>query len=122
MSARLGIALLFCLAAIAQTPSKPNIILISLDQLQADRLHVYGNGRATSPNIDRMAAEGFRFSQFYSAAPWTTPSYASIMTSQYPSKHGATLLRAGDWEGLRPDAIVLAELFKKAGYKTAAFI
>src|SRR5579859_381187 len=120
---RNGAALLLLAgAAAAADPPKPNIILVSLDQLQADRLHVYGNTRPTSPNLDRMAAEGVRFSQFYSAAPWTTPSYASIMTSQYPSKHGATLLHAGDWEGLRADAVTLAELFQKAGYKTAAFV
>jgi len=69
-----------------------------------------------------MAAEGVRFSRFYSASPWTTPSYASIMTSQFPSRHGATLFRAPGVPGLKPDAIPLAELFKKAGYKTGAFV
>src|SRR2546422_7694710 len=106
----------------AQTPSKPNVILVSLDQCQADRLHVYGNSRPTSPNLDRMAAEGVRFSRFYSASPWTTPSYASIMTSQFPSRHGATLFHVADLPGLRPEAILLAELFKQAGYKTGAFV
>jgi arylsulfatase A-like enzyme len=69
-----------------------------------------------------MAAEGVRFSRFYSASPWTTPSYASIMTSQFPSMHGATLFHVADLPGLRPEAILLAELFKQAGYKTGAFV
>lgn len=118
-----GVAtLLYVWAASAYAQSKPNIILVSLDQCQADRLHVYGNSRATSPNLDRMAAEGVRFSRFYSSAPWTTPSYASMMTAQYPSKHGATLFHQGNLPGVRPDAVLLAELFKKAGYKTGAFV
>jgi arylsulfatase A-like enzyme len=123
MIQRLGPLVLLCLgAAIAQTARKPNVILVSLDQCRADRLHVYGNQRGTSPHLDRMAAEGVRFTRFYSAAPWTTPSYASMMTSQYPSKHGATLFHAGDLPGLHPDAISLAEAFQKAGYHTGAFV
>src|SRR5579859_5701105 len=101
MIRRLGPAVLLCFGAtLAQTARKPNVILVSLDQCRAGRLHVYGNQRETSPHLDRMAAEGVRFTRFYSAAPWTTPSYASMMTSQYPSKHGATLFHAGDLPGL----------------------
>jgi arylsulfatase A-like enzyme len=101
---------------------KPNIILISLDQLDAGRLHTYGNPRATSPNLDRLAAEGVRLQNFYAAAPWTTPSYGAIMTSQYPSRHGATLFHPPGIPGLKPDATPLAEIFQAAGYKTAAFV
>ncbi len=99
-----------------------NVILISLDQLQADQLHVYGNPRATSPNLDRVAREGVRFARFYSAAPWTAPSYSSMMTSQYPSRHGVTLFYPKGIEAQKPNAIMLAEWFKKAGYATAAFV
>lgn len=106
----------------AEGKRKPNIILISLDQLHAARLHSYGNPRPTSPNIDRLAAEGLRFSNIYSAAPWTTPSYGTIMTGQYPSRHGATLFHPPGVQGLKPDALPLAEIFQKAGYRTAAFV
>jgi len=102
--------------------TKPNVILISLDQLHAGRLHSYGNPRATSPNLDRLAAEGVRLSHFYAAGPWTTPSYGAIMTGQYPSRHGATLFHPAGVPGLRPDAQPLAEHFKKAGYRTGAFV
>ena len=69
------------LFAMAQTTRRTNVILISIDQCQADRLHAYGNTRETSPNLDRMAAEGVRFERFYSAAPWTAPSYTSDTTA-----------------------------------------
>ena len=108
-------------AGVAQTGRKPNVILVSLDQCQADRLHVYGNPRPTSPNLDRMAAEGVRFSHFYSAAPWTAPSYAAMMTGQYLSRHGVTLFMPRDTPALKPDAVTLAELFKKNGYRDRGF-
>ncbi len=99
-----------------------NVILISLDQLRADQLHSYGNPRLTSPNLDRLAGEGVRFSHFYSVAPWTAPSYSTLMTSEFPSLHGVTLMwRPGD-RLLDPDTPVLAEIFKQHGYHTAAFV
>ncbi|MCL5745348.1 MAG: sulfatase, partial [Acidobacteria bacterium] len=101
---------------------KPNVILIALDQLHARRLHSYGNPRPTSPNLDRLGTEGVRLSHFYAASPWTAPSYASMHTSQHPSRHGATVFHPPGVPGLKPDAITLADLFKKAGYHTAAFV
>jgi arylsulfatase A-like enzyme len=101
---------------------KPNVILIALDQLHAGRLHSYGNPRATSPNLDRLAAEGVRLAHFYASSPWTAPSYASMHTSQHPSRHGATLFHPPGVPGLKPETATLAESFKKAGYRTAAFV
>ena len=75
----------------AEGERKPNVILIALDQLHAARLHGYGNPRATSPNLDRLGAEGVRLARFYASSPWTAPSYAAMHTSQHPSRHGATL-------------------------------
>ncbi len=106
----------------AQLIDPPNIILISLDQCQADRLHAYGNPRQSSPNLDRIAKEGVLFKNFFAVSPWTTPSYGSIMTSQYPSRHGATLFHTPDAPGLKPEALPLAELLKKDGYEPAAFV
>ena len=56
----------------------PNIILIGIDTLRADRVSSYGYHRPTTPNLDRLAAEGIRFDQVVSAASWTSPSFASI--------------------------------------------
>ncbi len=106
----------------AQQHPPTNVILISLDQLRADRIHCLGNPRLTTPNLDRLAEQGVRFSHFYSVAPWTGPSYASLMTSLYPSMHGATLMwRPGD-QLLDPQVPTLAEIFKSHGYHTAAFV
>jgi arylsulfatase A-like enzyme len=109
----------------AQTPekTKPNVILILLDQLQADRLHCYGNLRATSPNIDRLAGQGIRFSHYYSVASWTEPSDGSLMTSLFPSRHGATLFCTKHGEPkIDVKVPMLAQVFKAGGYHTAAFV
>jgi arylsulfatase A-like enzyme len=106
----------------APAAERSNVMLVSLDQCRADRLHVYGNARPTSPNLDRMAAEGVRFTRFYAVSPWTAPSYASMMTSQYPSRHGVTLLWPREVPALSSETPVLAELFRKAGYRTGAFV
>lgn len=106
----------------AQRLPRINVILISLDQLRADRLHCLGNPRLTSPNLDRLAQQGVLFSHFYTVAPWTAPSYSSLMTSLFPSMHGVTLMwRPGD-PLINVHVPVLAEIFKSQGYRTAAFV
>ncbi|MBN2374525.1 sulfatase [bacterium] len=96
---------------------RPNIVLISIDTLRADRLGVYGYSNNTSPHIDRLAQEGTFFRLAVSQSPWTLPSHASIMTSLYPSQHGANK------EGALLDKtfLTLAEALKEEGYNTAAF-
>ena len=106
----------------AQSSPRLNVILISLDQLRADQLHCLGNPRLTSPNLDRLAEQGVRFSHFYSVAPWTAPSYASLMTSLFPSRHGVTLFWHPDYSLVSPNVPMLAEIFKAQGYHTAAFV
>ena len=101
---------------------RTNVILLVLDQLQADRLHCYGNPRETSPTIDRLAERGTRFSRFYSVAPWTAPSYGTLMTSLYPSRHGVTLFWRPGMPTLDKDTPVLAEAFRQNGYYTTAFV
>ena len=73
----------------AQT-AKPNVLVLVLDQLRADELHCYGNPRETSPNIDKLAARGVVLSHYYTVAPWTSPSFGTLHTSLFPSKHGVT--------------------------------
>jgi len=110
--------------AFGQAPEsqRTNVILLVLDQLQADRLHCYGNPRETSPNIDRLAERGARFSRFYSVAPWTAPSYGTLMTSLYPSRHGVTLFWRPGMPTLDKDTPVLADVFRQNGYYTTAFV
>jgi arylsulfatase A-like enzyme len=73
-------------AALASRPR--NAILISIDTLRPDFLGCYGHARETSPTLDALAARGVRCDDASSAAPWTLPSHASLLTGLYPSRHG----------------------------------
>ncbi len=68
-----------------------NILLITPDSLRADYMHTYGYRLADTPNIDQLAAQGTSFTRAYSAAPWTTPSFGTILTGLFPTVHGMTL-------------------------------
>lgn len=63
---------------------EPDVILVSLDTLRADRLSSYGYERPTSPHLDRLAAGGVRFEHAVSQSPWTRPSHRSLFSGQYP--------------------------------------
>jgi arylsulfatase len=103
----------------ASPPEPPNVLLITVDTLRADRLGVYGFPADTSPNIDRLGASGVVFERAIAASSKTAPSHATIMTSLYPRQH-AIGHRNGD-SALR-DEPTLAESFRRAGYRTAAFV
>jgi arylsulfatase A-like enzyme len=101
----------------------PNVVLVSIDTLRADRLGGYGHVRPTSPTIDhRLAAAGVVFERCLSQSPKTTPSHMTMLTSLYPCVHGVSL-----WEGTGPGPVLnpavhtLAEVLKNAGYATGAF-
>ncbi len=68
-----------------------NIILVTPDQMRADYMHTYGYPYPDTPNIDRLAQEGTVFTRAYTAAPWTTPSFGTILTGLFPTVHGMTL-------------------------------
>lgn len=93
-----------------------NVVLISIDTLRADHLGCYGHPRVKTPNIDRLATEGARFTQAITAAPLTLPAHTTMLTSLYPYAH--TVRVNGDQV---PDGVVtLTEILKQAGYRTAA--
>ncbi len=96
---------------------KPNIVILMLDALRADRLGCYGRGRPVSPSIDRIARQGVLFENAIASAPWTLPSHASLFTGLTPSAHGADDLSLR----LKSDVPTLAEFLAGAGYSTAAF-
>ena len=95
-----------------------NVLLITIDTLRGDALGSYG-GRAATPNLDRLAAEGVRFTFAHSHAVVTLPSHTSILTGRYPFEHGVR-----DNAGFRLDdeAITLAEIAKQNGHATGAFV
>ena len=109
-------------AALSGQSAKRNIVVFVLDQLRADELHCYGNPRLTSPNIDKLASRGVILSKFYTVAPWTSPSFGSLYSSLYPSKHGVTLFFGQDVPLIDKDRPMLAENLHKDGYYTAAFV
>jgi arylsulfatase A-like enzyme len=106
----------------AGIPAKPNVLVLVLDQLRADQLHCYGNPRQDSPNIDGLAQRGVRFAHYYTVASWTSPSFGSLHTSLFPSKHGVTLFWHPGMPLINKDVPMLAEDFKYHGYYTAAFV
>lgn len=123
-------ALLFCLILLPlvsgcgggdsqdRPPARPDLVLITIDTLRADRLELYGHQRETAPALAALGLSGVTFEQAVSQAPWTLPAMASIHTSLYPSQHGAVLANLS----LGPRAVMLAEVLRQHGYDTGAAI
>ena len=114
---------LVALAWIAQrslpTTKAPNLLLITLDTLRADRLGCYGYARAKTPHLDRLASEGVRFETALAQVPLTLPSHTTLFTGTYPARHG---IRDNGGYFLSPELKTLAELAQGEGYRTGAFI
>ncbi|MEL7603789.1 MAG: sulfatase-like hydrolase/transferase [Bacillota bacterium] len=103
---------------------QPNIILVNCDDLGYGDLGCYGSVNNDTPNIDRLAADGMRFTDFYMASPVCSPSRAAMMTGCYPPRisfgdlDGDIVLFPGQDIGLHPDEITIADLLKQSGYAT----
>src|SRR5262245_51859042 len=98
---------------------RPNVLVVTIDTLRADRVGCYGFGLAYTPTIDRLARDGVRCTDAVSAAPITLPAHSSIMTGLYPPAHG---VRDNGNYALGPDAVTLAERLEAAGYDAGAFV
>lgn len=121
---------LFCMApADAAAEQKPNIVVVFIDDMGWGDFSCFGNEDATTPAIDRLAAEGIRFEQFYVNSPICSPSRTAISTGQYPQRwritsylsnrnHNRRRLMA-QW--LDPGAPMLARFLQQAGYATGHF-
>ncbi len=125
LSAALSSALPGRVEAAESTPSKigskkrPNIVFIMADDLGYGHLGCYGQTKIHTPNIDRMAEEGTRFSQCYAGAPVCAPSRSVLMTGRHC---GHTSVRANSGGvPLLPEDVTVAEVLKKQGYTTGIF-
>ncbi|MEE8146683.1 MAG: sulfatase [Longimicrobiales bacterium] len=103
-----------------RSTEKPNIIFYIIDGGAADYMSVYGYNRRTTPNLERLAAEGAVFEHAYSNASWTRPSTASFMTSLHSSVLGGIRGYAAD--PVPEQAVTMAEHMHRAGYQTAVFV
>ena len=111
--------LLLTLTGAASQRRVPDLILITLDTVRADRIGAYGYKSAATPNLDRLAAEGVRFTDATAHAPLTGPSHASILTGLYPSRLG---VRDNAAAPLPDSAVTLTETLRDAGFRTGAFV
>lgn len=93
----------------------PNIIFIMADDLGYGDLGVYGQRIVRTPNLDRMAAEGIRFTQYYAGSTVCAPSRSVLMTGQHT---GHTRIRGNSKDNLRPEDVTVAEVLRGAGYAT----
>ena len=105
-------------------PRLPNIVILLADDLGYGDLGSYGHPSIHTPNLDRMAAEGARFTDFYSAAEVCTPSRAALLTGRYPVRSGMChdrfrVLRRNASGGLPAEEITLGKALKTRGYATA---
>lgn len=97
---------------------RPNVILITIDTLRADHVGAYGHGKASTPNLDWVAAGGALFERAYCDVTWTTPSMTSTMLGQFATRHGLQTT----FQTLDDDETTLAEMLNANGYATAAVI
>jgi arylsulfatase A-like enzyme len=109
-------------AALSAAPAtrKPNIVFVLADDLGYGDLGCYGQKRIETPNIDRLAAEGMRFTQAYSGSTVCAPSRCALMTGLHTG-HARTRGNLFPDLHLRPEDITVTELLKKAGYRTGLF-
>lgn len=120
----MGLSALFTLAAAAQTNSRPNVVVILVDDMGWSDIGCYG-GEIPTPNLDALAAKGVRFTQFYNTAR-CSPTRASLLTGLYPHQAGMGHLdnivregSSGTTGRLNEQCVTMAEVLREAGYFTS---
>jgi choline-sulfatase len=99
--------------------SAPNVVLVTIDTLRADRVGAYGYAAGETPTIDRLAREGVLVEDVVVQVPQTRPSHASIFTGRYPYEHG---IRDNYSKPLAPGTPTVASVLRQRGWDTGAFI
>lgn len=113
--------LLVVTAAAATAADRPNVIFILADDLGYGDLGSYGQQVIRTPSLDRMAAEGLRFTHFYAGATVCAPSRSVLMTGQHTGRTHVRGNARGTAQSLRDEDVTVAEVLKSAGYATGLF-
>jgi arylsulfatase A-like enzyme len=114
-----GLFLAFAtMAAASETESRPSILVVVLDTVRKDAVSAYGKVAGTTPNFDRIAENGVRYTYAFSSAPWTIPSHASLFTGRSVDEHRLSMPGVNV---LSLEFETLAERLRDAGYETAVF-
>ncbi|XP_053313365.1 steryl-sulfatase [Spea bombifrons] len=117
---------MFAIHVLSATESRPNFILIMVDDLGIGDVGCYGNNTIRTPNIDRLAKEGVKLTQHLAASPLCTPSRAAFLTGRYPVRSGmasdsriGVFIFSASSGGLPKEELTFANVLKKEGYSTA---
>ena len=117
---KISFLLLLFIAATCAAQQKPNVIVICADDLGYGDLSVYGAKQISTPNIDKLAQQGLRFTDAHATSATCTPSRYALLTGQYPWRDESIRILPGDAPLIIPtDKTTLPSLFRQAGYKTA---
>ena len=119
MKFKLVVLVLFAFTINLQAQRKPNVILIFTDDQGTLDVNCYGAKDLVTPNMDRIAKQGIRFTQFYAAAPICSPSRAGLLTGKPPHAAGVPGNVSPGSMGMSASEVTIAEVLKEAGYATA---
>ena len=116
----------FSCTSVNQKASKPNIVLILIDDLGYGDVGCYGNATNLTPNNDRLAKEGMRFTDFHTNGPMCTPTRAALLSGMYQNRLGEKFEgplsgKTQYDEGMPLEVVTMAEMLKKVGYTTGMF-
>jgi arylsulfatase A-like enzyme len=113
-------AIVACVGGCARRPpTRPSVLLVTLEAVRADRLGSYGYSKARTPRLDSVAREGLLFERAYAAAPFCLPAVTTILTGRSPRSHG---VRDDAGVSLAAGVPIVSEAFRAHGYRTAAFV
>lgn len=116
---RLWITASFLVVSSLSVAAPPNVVILFCDDLGYGDLACYGHEQIRTPNLDRLAEDGVRFTDFYSTSPLCSPSRAGLMTGRNPTRTGVySWIAGGNPMELPGDEVTVAELLRDAGYRT----
>jgi arylsulfatase A-like enzyme/Tfp pilus assembly protein PilF len=113
-----GVSAIFLCFSFATAASKPNLVLITLDSVRADRMGFLGAKGSLTPSLDRLARESIVFEHAYAQAPASVVSHATILSGAYPQSTGMSEIGGA----LSSSLLFLPDLLKSQAYRTAAFV